>query len=445
MAIKTARVQLNGQWYTLTLDPQTRQWTAEITAPGSSVHQPGGVYNLTLEATNETGNTVTADGSTFPGLLLPVREHVRPALTVVSPGPETITDNMAPVIVDITDDDSGADMSTFVLTVDGVSVPAEYTDIPDGYRAVWTPTEPYGDGAHVIRAQVTDYDGNTGETEDTFTVDTTPPWLAILNRHFVMDTAVMEIAGTAADETSPPVTVRVECGGFVGSPTVLEDGRWALAVPISVGDNTVKVTATDSVGFETTAEILVMRLVTDRTQADVDRLKRLLAAGWEKMSETDRAWYMAEPCRGGYNAGDMNRVERACAYLSIILRQASASLREYCKAVGMAWDKLYDMPYDPEDYRLTVKTDWDVHDEPSPEERARYLANVALLSTAMEYDKPELPRVLRWPHYTESNNIELTLVRLSASIGPYMERSEHLIDMAAVSRTYAGEAAAGEF
>ena len=445
MAIKIARVRVNGQWYDLTLDPATRMWEAVITAPGSSIHQPGGVYNLTLEAVNETGSTVTADGSTFPGLLLPVRDVVRPVLTVVSPGPGTITDNMAPVIVDVTDDDSGADMETFSLAVDGVEVPAEHSPIPGGYRAIWTPTEPHSDGAHVISARVTDYDGNTGETNGTFAVDTTPPRLSIFNRNFIVDTATLEITGRTGDETSPPVTVRVECGEFAGSPDVQEDGSWAQEIPLTFGDNNITVTATDAVGLSTVEELLVMRLVTDRTQEDVDRLKRLEDAGWAKMSESDRAWYMAEPCRGGYNAVDMNRVERACAYLASILQQAPASLRDYCKAVGMAWDKLYDMPYDPDDYYLTVKTDWNEHDEPPPWERARYLSNVVRLSAAMEYDKPELPRVLRWPHYYEVNNIELTLVRLSAAIGPYMEQSERLIDLAALSRIYSGEAMAGEF
>lgn len=445
MAIKTARIQVNGQWYDLTLNPESRMWEAVITAPGSSIHQPGGVYNLTLEAVNETGSTVTADGSTFPGLLLTVRDRVRPILAVVSPGPGTITDNMAPVIVDVTDDDSGANMETFSLAVDGAEVPAEYTDIPGGYRAVWTPTEPHSDGAHVISARVTDYDGNTGETAGAFTVDTTPPALSILNRNFIVDMVALEIIGRTGDETSPPVTVRVECGGFVGSPEVGEDGTWALEMPLAVGDNHVAVTATDAVGLSTVEELLIMRLVTDRTQADVDRLKRLEDAGWAKMSESDRAWYMADVCRGGYNYMDMNRVERACAYLSAILRQAPASLRDYCKAVGMAWDKLYDMPYDPDDYHLAVKTDWNEHDEPPPWERARYLSNVVHLSTALEYDRPELPRALRWPYYYEVNNIELTLVRLSAAIGPYMEQAEHLMDLAALSRIYSGEVFAGEF
>lgn len=402
---------MGGQWYDLTLDPATRLWTAVITAPGSSVHQPGGYYNLTVEAANETGSTATADGSTIPGLRLTVRERVKPVLTVVSPPPGYVTDNMMPVVIDVTDDDSGADMDTFILTVDGVVVPAGYTDIPGGYRAAWTPSEPHSDGAHSITAQVTDYDGNTGETESTFTVDTIPPVLLILSGHIIVDTAAIEITGYTTD-VSQPVTVKVVCGEYADTPGVGPDGRFSTTVPLTEGDNTVTVTATDAAGLETVESFTVIRLVTDRTQADVDRLKHLLSAGWAKMSEPDRAWYMDTVCRGAYNAEDFNRVSRAMAYLNERYR-ARGYLPKFMPQ-GIVWTE---------------------NDIPKPEQTDAYLTNVDAFRHLVPLDDPPpTPEDMNGFTFSEANDIESILVKADA-----------VIPNIALSAWHCGEIMAGEF
>ena len=70
MAIKQVRAQINGQWYTLTLQANGK-YEAQITAPGAtSYNLSGGYYNVKVEATN-TANTVgSADASTLDGLKL---------------------------------------------------------------------------------------------------------------------------------------------------------------------------------------------------------------------------------------------------------------------------------------------------------------------------------------------------------------------------------------
>lgn len=450
MAIKTARVQINGQWYDLTYNPESRLWEADITAPGSSIRQPGGVYLETVEATNETGNTTLTDGSRVPTLILKVVERVKPVLTVVSPPPGFIIDNLTPVVVDVTDDDSGANMDTFILTVDGVSVAGDIETNPEGFRVTWTPPEPYNDGLHTIHAEVTDYDGNTGTVDMSFIVDTIPPALDISNRHLIVDWDSIEIFGPTNDETSPPVTVEVENNGQpVGVAAISDDGVYALKVPLTIGDNNVKVTATDMAGLQTVQERLFMRLVTDRTEADVNRLITLRRNGWKNMSEEDRAWYMDVVCRGGYNDEDLNRVERASGYGALILRVMVEELKKYGDSIHVGWDTLYAPPYDPAEFKnVETKTDWvmdDIPDRIPPEQMERYLWNVKHLRAAMDYETPDLPDSMDDLGHDEANNIELAIVGMSASIGPFMARSEHLMDMAALSPFVSGEISSGEY
>ena len=58
MAIKQVRAQVNGQWHTLTLNPRNGRYEASITAPGAtSFNQPGGYYDVTVEAENTAGSS----------------------------------------------------------------------------------------------------------------------------------------------------------------------------------------------------------------------------------------------------------------------------------------------------------------------------------------------------------------------------------------------------
>ena len=81
---------------------------------------------------------------------------------------------------------------------------------------------------------------------------------------------------------------------MAGHPTVGPDGRFSFLLNLEVGENNVTVVAKDGAGLTTTASYYIIRMVTDRTQADVDALND----------------------RGTYNASDLNRVNTAMAYLN---------------------------------------------------------------------------------------------------------------------------------
>lgn len=89
-----------------------------------------------------------------------------------------------------------------------------------------------------------------------------------------------------------------------------------------------------------------------------------------------------EATKGAYNYSDLNRVERAVAELSDILRLG-----------------------------LVTKTDWGMWDIPTASEMERYLNNVAVLRERVADDTsvPELPTSMNNLTYTDANNIELVL------------------------------------
>ena len=196
-------------------------------------------------------------------------------------------------------------------------------------------------------------------------------------------------------------------------------------------------------------------LVTDRTQADVDRLKRLMAIPVQDMTQAqiDEFLYGAQPLldsnnqqlndsseeplasnegviKGAYNYSDLNRVEEAVDYVADALVQADTDLKAYATSLGVAWDTVYDLPYDPADYNLTVKTDWAVGDIPSATQMARYYSNLLLIQAAfLVYTA--IPDSMNKLDYVGANNIEQMLLDEYQALQDGIELREAMIRAAA--------------
>lgn len=105
-------------------------------------------------------------------------------------------------------------------------------------------------------------------------------------------------------------------------------------------------------------------LVTDRTQADVDRAREMDRKGWAGMTAAERAEYLDGP-RGAYTRHDMNRVTGALAYLESLMNRVGES-----------------GAYRPIPIRHVTQdgtwtdTVWIDADKPRPGQWAGYLANV---------------------------------------------------------------------
>lgn len=258
MAIKQVRAQVNGQWYVLTLQANGK-YEASITAPGAtSFNQPGGYYNVTVEATNTAGTAGTADAGTLDGLKLYVKETVPPVITILSPsGGAYVTNNKQPVVFTITDEagGSGVKLDSVVVKLDGAPVSAgevTHSAISNGYSFTYTPAQALGDGDHTVTVDATDNDGNAAtQKSTTFKVDTIPPVLNITSptEGMITSTQSLTVSGTTNDATSSPVTVKISLNGAdQGAVTVGGDGAFSKAVTLKEGANVIVVTATDAAG-----------------------------------------------------------------------------------------------------------------------------------------------------------------------------------------------------
>lgn len=179
-----------------------------------------------------------------------------------------------------------------------------------------------------------------------------------------------------------------------------------------------------------------MSYIYDRTKHDPVRVRTLRAIGWSSMTaENKKEWagevgtfvsadnklMMAadgiflvqtpDGCvRGAYNPSDLNRVEEAVEDLDEAFSGATDDLKDYCEDAGLAWDKLYDVPFDQSEFgSMTVKTDWDYDDVPTTSDMTRYLNNVKKLRNAVPAQYPSLPSNLKTLKYNKANAIEKTL------------------------------------
>lgn len=259
MAISQVRAQVNGTWYTLTLNSSTGKYEATITAPGAtSYNQSGGYYNVTVEATNTAGTKGTADGSTLTSLRLVVKERVAPVITIMSPSSGAyVTNSKQPVVFTIVDEDggSGIDLNTLTVKQDGTTVAAgtlKTTSITNGYSVTYTPASALSDGSHTVTVNVSDHDGNAAtQKSTTYKVDTVPPTLNITSPTdgLITATSSLNVSGKTNDATSSPVTVKIKLNGKdQGSITVGSDGFFSKSITLAEGGNTIEITATDAAG-----------------------------------------------------------------------------------------------------------------------------------------------------------------------------------------------------
>lgn len=134
-------------------------------------------------------------------------------------------------------------------------------------------------------------------------------------------------------------------------------------------------------------------LITDRTQADVDRRAELKAKGWQGMTAEEKAEWKT-PLKGGYNYSDMNRVESAVEYVANKLSDAGYVLNP------------------------VVKKNWTVTDKPAIEDIRRYMKNVAdIRATLATFETtPEAPTTERKLTYQVANDIEQILLDVDVLI-----------------------------
>lgn len=252
--ISTMTAKINGQIYQLTKEEGSGDWVAQIQAPAlSSYNQEGHYYPVELTATDEGGNSTTIDDdhSTFGTLLrLQAKERVAPVITITSPTADAHLGTAAPAITfKVTDNDSGVDLDSVVLKVDGapLEVSSEATDGGYLFTAAASGLE---DGSHTITVDASDHDGNAAQQATvTFVTDTVPPTLNVTApaEGYKTNNSTLVVSGETNDITSGPVTLTVN-----GSPVVVsEGGTFSTEVTLTEGANQITIKAVDAAGKET--------------------------------------------------------------------------------------------------------------------------------------------------------------------------------------------------
>ncbi|MEL4106773.1 hypothetical protein AAFA46_08060 [Oscillospiraceae bacterium WX1] len=139
---------------------------------------------------------------------------------------------------------------------------------------------------------------------------------------------------------------------------------------------------------------MALTLITDRTTADVTRVKTLRskinAEGWTALTPVEQMEWLAG-MKGSYNSNDLNRVGEAVQYLAGLLNGYG--------------------------YPVTVnpKTDWVQGNIPTSTQMAAYLTDVAAIK-ARFYGTTEIPGAMNNLAYEQANNIELLLLEVDTLI-----------------------------
>ena len=278
MSISSVKATINGQVHTLTYNSTSGKWEATVTAPSlSSYNQDGHYYPVSLEATDNAGNTATATTThTTVGnsLKLVVKEKVAPTITITAPTAGAyIVNNKPTITAQLRDADSGVDISTLSLQIDSnaavnsTATGMTATKVTGGYDITYAPQTALSDGNHTAKITVKDFDGNAAtQATVTFKVDTVLPTLSVTSptAGLVTNKTTGTVAGTTNDATSSPVTIKITLNGVdQGAVTVGTNGSFTKSVTYSEGENTIVVTATDAAGKTST----VTRTVTINTKA----------------------------------------------------------------------------------------------------------------------------------------------------------------------------------
>ncbi len=415
MSLTRVRVKLNGVWTTLAYNASTGRYEGSVPAPpATSANLPGGYYNLEAEAVNSEGKVASIGGTALRSLRLVVRETVAPTLALLSPPAGYINTQRPAVILTAADETggSGIDTSSFSVRLDGKlqtnGLSAETTST--GARLTWTPATDLAEGAHTVSVSISDRDGNTSTVNIAYTVDVTPPGLTLSlpDTHRVVDNETIPIAGQTWDGISGPPLVTVAVNGVERwrspSPEGWSAGTIAFAadIPLEIADNDITVTATDGAGLSTTEHITVIRLVTDRVTADLERLQDMYARGLDNWTAEESAWWASTRCRrGGYDVLDVNRVELATDWIGTWLHNYGYFADWDAPAIWTAEGAL----------RLS--------------DAARYLERIAEIRNALTAPDgtPETPKDMRAALTLQgANDIEAILVAVDA-LRPLLERS----------------------
>lgn len=262
MAVKTAYVMFNGQKVAATLNEETGNYEATVTAPAnSSWGQPNHVYLAEVHAEDNAGNAAVVDstnGEYGDQLKIRVLEKTKPTAQITKPTEGSVLGaNEQDIILVVKDaGGSGLNLTSVVFNVNGKAVAADqltWTDGNDGAKTATYHATGLTDGNNTVDLTITDNDGNVSDKATVnFIVSTAAPTLDVTSPvdKLVTNYPGVTVSGTAAAGSNAVTLVSVTVNGT--KVTVNQDGAFSTDVALNEGDNKITVVATDSLGKATT-------------------------------------------------------------------------------------------------------------------------------------------------------------------------------------------------
>ncbi len=234
----TVTVYVDGIVIGTTMADGSGNWTYTPSGPIAD-----GIHTVTVTATDAAGNV----GSVSPSMSLTVdtTPPAQASIPALAAGASPVNNNEPPL------KGTAEAGSTVTIYIDGVAAGTTTADGSGNWA--YTPSDPMTDGGHAITVTATDAAGNAGAASPalSLTVDTASPAQASVPV-LAAGTSPVNInepplKGTA--EAGSTVTVAVD-GVVIGTTTADGSGNWTYtpADPITDGEHTVTVTATDAAG-----------------------------------------------------------------------------------------------------------------------------------------------------------------------------------------------------
>lgn len=144
--------------------------------------------------------------------------------------------------------------------------------------------------------------------------------------------------------------------------------------------------------------MIIDELITDRTQADLERIKTLSQKSFDQMTMAERLEW-ASSLKGAYNATDLNRVGQAIKYVENQLHAYGYTIH------------------------TTPKTDWNMDDIPTLEQLNHILEDIQTCRDKLSLPSgtPNVPISMVLFNYERANDIEKILLQVYNSLMKIVE------------------------
>ena len=187
---------------------------------------------------------------------LPGATSPAPTVKITAPANSALVHGTVALAATVT---ASASPYTVVFDVDGVPL-ATSRSAP--WRASWTTS---GDGAHVVRATVTDARGRTATASVRVTVDNTSPQTAVVvpSSQWTYSTSPIAVQATASDASGVASVQFSLDGRLVGSPQASTSGTYSASIPVGGGTGSqhrVQSVAIDRAGNSATSAAVYFTL-----------------------------------------------------------------------------------------------------------------------------------------------------------------------------------------